>query len=141
MLILLTITVVLPIIFGEYQELELIHWEDKIRVDANVNSIVETYNRSMGYLSSLHTANQLLRIQKKLGIKGYHITERRIANFFNSYIVHEAFPFIERLNEIIQRLQSAGLYDEWDRRNQYLSDKAFLEQKLELFANQKASGC
>lgn len=78
-----------------------------------------------------------MRVQKKLGIKGYHLTDTFIYKYYNSYHVHEEFPFIGRLNEIIHRLQSAGLYDEWKRRDDRLSDKKFIEKKLEAFKNQK----
>lgn len=33
--------------------------------------------------------------------------------FLSSYHVNNDFPFIERFNDIIQRLQSGGLYEKW----------------------------
>lgn len=109
------------------------NWADKIRVDENVNSQAETYNRSLTFLSLLDSANKLLRVQKQLGIKGYHVTETYVHKYFHSHMVHKEFPFIDRLNEIIRRLQSAGLYDEWKRREDSLVDKLFIEEKREYF--------
>lgn len=106
-------------------------WEDKIRIDGDVINQAETYNRSLTFLALTETANQLLRVQKQLGIKGYHITDTYIRQYFNTYIVHDAFPFTERLNELIHWLQSAGLFNEWSRRESRANDKKFLQLKRE----------
>ncbi len=106
------------------------NWEDKIQVDPNVRLNAETFNRSLTFLTLSDDATMLLRIQKKLGIRGYHITEAHLNDYFDSYHVHKAFPFIERLNEIIRRLQSAGLYDEWKRRQDEFDEKKFIEEKF-----------
>lgn len=74
---------------------------------------IETYDTSTAFLSEKHQADKLINVQKRLQIRGYHISELYIAKLVVAYTVNDNFPFIERLNEINHRIQSSGLYQKW----------------------------
>lgn len=46
-----------------------------------------------------------------MDIKGYHISQLLISKYILSYGVNDEFPFVDRLNENIHWIRSAGLYD------------------------------
>lgn len=75
------------------------------------------FSRSVSFLASDDTIGVNSLIQKRLNIIGYHNTNIEIARFLFSYPVGETFLFTERLNEIIHRLHSAGLHDQWLRKD------------------------
>lgn len=90
-------------------------WSKKIKI-MNHNQLCQekiTY-RSISFTEGLSYANILLRAQKRMAIRGYHITQISIAKkYILSYGVNDEFPFVERFNEIIHWIRSAGLYDVW----------------------------
>lgn len=45
--------------------------------------------------------------------KRYHITPIQLQRIWYSHNVRYDFPFIDRVNEIIQRITTAGLYEKW----------------------------
>lgn len=92
------------------------HWTNRIYLRRSADLLPEifSYNTSMAVLLFKTHVNVLLEHQKRLNIRGYHIpTEFYILKFLCSYHVNNDFPFIERFNDIIQRLQSGGLYEKW----------------------------
>lgn len=107
-------------------------WDDKVIVMRGaVEEYIESYSRTMSVLLESDAANILLRIQKRLNIKGYHQPRIEISNLLFSYQVHERFLFFERLNEIIHRIQSAGLYELWLRRDMAYEETRILNKNLE----------
>ncbi len=62
------------------------------------------------YLTTERLSDRLLHLQKILQIKGYYAVKRAIMNAMSIYPVNNQFPFIERLNEILHRMKSSGLY-------------------------------
>ncbi len=93
------------------------NWEEKVIVlpEPLYNKQVGNFNRSGTFLVGLSTAKLLFYHQKRIGVKGYHNPNIRISNFFVSYKLSVRFLFFERLNDIIQRIHSAGLYQLWTR--------------------------
>lgn len=47
--------------------------------------------------------------------KRYHVTQLQLSWIWYSYNLRYDFPFIERINEVIQWVRVAGLYDKWWR--------------------------
>lgn len=90
-------------------------WNEKVvKVDLEVlESNIYMYNTSISFLSKRLDANILLDVQKRLNIRGYHISQLHINKLPVSYPVHANFPFVERINEIIHWIQNAGLYIKW----------------------------
>lgn len=56
--------------------------------------------------------------------KNYHITPIQLQRIWYSHHVRYDFPFIDRVNEIIQRITTAGFYDKWWR-DATIEDKIF----------------
>lgn len=91
-------------------------WIEKVHLGKNAEILPQlfAYNLTMSALLYKIHANILLEHQKRLHIRGYHIpSDFYVSTFLASYHVNNGFPFADRFNEIIQRVQSAGLYDKW----------------------------
>lgn len=91
-------------------------WTSKVhlRKSSDLLPQIFAYNTTMSVLLFKTHVNVLLEHQKRMTIRGYHIpTQFYIFKFLSFYHVNNDFPFIERFNEIIQRLQSAGMYEKW----------------------------
>lgn len=114
-------------------------WDEKIILIQDIRRLYEIYDRNMSYLVELETADILLKIQKSLGIKGYHKLTIAISIYLHSYHVNKGFPFLERLNEIIHRIQSAGLYTYWLERCREAEEKNISEKNLKRLQNVKGT--
>ncbi|XP_037040284.1 uncharacterized protein LOC119077206 [Bradysia coprophila] len=53
--------------------------------------------------------------EEKLGVRGFHISDVYLDESLYAYRVNDAFPFADRMNDIISRLQCAGLIERWTR--------------------------
>lgn len=90
-------------------------WRDKTQVldvyllDAEINK----FNTSISFLWNRPTVQCALRVQKRLNIRGYHITKANIYNQHLTYLLNRTFPFMERFDDIALRTKSSGLYDKW----------------------------
>lgn len=93
------------------------YWDDRVVVvpyeEIKVGSC--QFNRSISFLTYTDIKDVLLNVQRRLNLKGYYDTQIQIANFLFAYRVGDSFIFFDRLNEILLRIQSAGLYDIWER--------------------------
>lgn len=98
--------------------------------NAKLREYSRTFNRSMSFLTSLNNANTFVRAQKRLDIRGYHKTQIEVSSFPFSYPVNEKFVFFERLNEIVHRIQSAGLFREWIRQEYAQREKKILKANV-----------
>lgn len=78
---------------------------------------IEMFNTSMAFMTIPSYVNMLLGLQKRFNIKGYHNPRIQFFNSLFAYDVFDKFLFYERLNEIVHRIQSAGLYDLWGRQS------------------------
>ncbi len=91
-------------------------WGEKV-LESSVDEVVmeiSNFNTSMAYPLFDNKAQAMLEVQKRLNIKAYHLmTNTNIDNFLFSFDLNEYFPFIEPINDIIHRLQAAGLMDKW----------------------------
>lgn len=94
-------------------------WEHKVVFEEvhNFTDNLELYSRNKVYMLDSGVTNFLLRMQKRMNIKGYHKTNITMFILMFSYRVNENFLYFERLNEIIHRIKSAGLYDLWIERD------------------------
>lgn len=75
--------------------------------------IARGYNRTYAYSMVRHRAQQILNVQNRLKILGFHLTPDDLDTTLTSYFVSNRFPFLERLNDIVHRTKSSGLYDYW----------------------------
>lgn len=85
-------------------QLDYTNWTYKVRemdLDLLFNE-TEIFNRSISFLREMNYAKVSLKAQKRLDIKGYHISRVPVRSSFFSYIVNDDFPFIEHLKKIIQ---------------------------------------
>lgn len=100
-------------------------WNDKVSGPSSTKVVkIGTFNRSTSFLIQLDRAKLLSEYQKQSNIKGYHIANLRFFKYYASFPVRNGFPFIERFNEIIHRIQSSGLYEKWLRDYLILFTKA-----------------
>lgn len=74
----------------------------------------------------------MLQLQKRFNIRGYHISQTHTFSALDSYPVNEYFPFIDRLNEIIGWIRTAGLYERWRQEEFNAIMKDVLENRRNL---------
>lgn len=73
-----------------------------------------TFNTSMSFPLELGRAENLIKRQQQLGVRGYRFPlERHLQTTYASYPICEDYPFVDRLNGIIHRIHAAGLYNKW----------------------------
>lgn len=53
--------------------------------------------------------------EEKLDVRGFHVSEVYLQESLYSYRVNDAFAFADRMNDIINQLQGAGLIERWTR--------------------------
>ncbi len=91
-------------------------WSDKV-IAMNLLQLrkeFHEFNNSIAIYTVDYDGQQVLEVQKRLSIKAFHLlTEMYLEKYFVSYQLNYSFPFTERINEIIHRLQSAGLIAKW----------------------------
>lgn len=98
---------------------------------------IMSFNRSFAFIEDLRYAKNLLKPQKRLNVRGYHIPQFYIYNYVCSYEVHPDFPFLERLNEIVHWVRNAGLYDLWWRIDYAGYNKEVLKYYVKRFSTRK----
>ncbi len=64
-------------------------------------------------------------------IKKYHVSQIQLQWIWFSYNARYDFPFIDRINEIIQRVQTAGLYNQWRKYAIAILEKAYEKSATE----------
>lgn len=75
---------------------------------------LEAFNSSVAFLAMDHESQMYLKAQQRLDLKAYHLlAERSLGKWMLVFQPLEEFPFVERIEDITQRLQSAGLIDKW----------------------------
>ncbi len=90
----------------------------------------KSFNNSIAFLvyDDVHV---ILDVQSRLNIKAFHlITETQWSKMMFSYCPDRVFPFIKAIDDLIHRLQSAGLMAKWIRDKYELSMKDTLKINL-----------
>lgn len=80
---------------------------------------------------------QVIRVQKRLGIKGYHNPQIKTRSYYGLYTVSEKFLFFDRLNEIALLIRGAGLYDIWWRRYDATAESTMVKISLKRLKDHK----
>lgn len=114
------------------------NWHDKINITLIPKAYYdrfETFDRSTAYITVSYLIEPALRVQKRYNIRGYHDPHIDLLYAHFASLVGKRFLFFERLNDIIHRIQSAGLYDEWRRRADSNTEKRLLNRNLERVLN------
>lgn len=90
-------------------------WTDRVlKMDYYIYpKLYESSYESVSLLLELSDAKRLLRVEKKMNMAGHYIPPIRIFSTFMSHSTSKYFPFIERLNDIINWARSAGLTEKW----------------------------
>lgn len=90
-------------------------WNDKIHVTSFdlIKKEISKFNTSISFLMPGFHAQAVIAAQKRLNIRGYHISQLRVYKVIASHPVIDEFPFIERLNEIMHALKTSGMYEKW----------------------------
>lgn len=119
-----------------------LNWSDKMRLTKLpiLRGEAKTYNNSMCFMEEIDYADMLLRVQKRLNIKGYHKSQVQFSSELMSLVVADDFPFVERVNEIVHRVLSSGMYDVWDRYELSYDENKNLKRNLELLIDREGSG-
>lgn len=75
-----------------------------------------TFNNSVAYTALNDYVRWTLGAQKRLNLKAYYLlTGNVLMQYFVTLDVNPDYPFINRINVIFLRLQSAGLIDKWEK--------------------------
>lgn len=91
-------------------------WTDKVYEMSlkKQSKEVKSFNNSIAFFASDLEAGSFLEVQRRLNLKAYHLLS---GNFFDnslsSYLIRPDFPYIEAINDIIHRLNGAGLIGKW----------------------------
>lgn len=115
--------------------LEREDWGDRIYVCTKDNPIWN-FNRSHFAVFDLDTANYLVTAQKRLNIKGYHITNIHYTTDLLTYQIIQDFPFVERVNEIHQWLLQSGLFEMWMEEANFLLELGVVNNYRKNFPHQ-----
>lgn len=126
----------LQVIIGLFNRAGGKEWSDKMFMTKLFYDDLCAYNLSMCYFLDADYAQIILRVQKRLKIKGYHNPDIEIAKNYRGYLVYAKFLYFERLNDILHRIKSAGLYDLWKRQDEANDENVLLKQNVERLANQ-----
>lgn len=115
------------------------NWSDKIRVVEWQELLpqISSYNTSISFVTTRTYAKALITFQKIFDIQGYYIIDFTLNSRMAGYIVNDAFPFIERFNEIINWMRSAGLFEKW--RIDDVDEGAVISKKYRLLENSPQS--
>lgn len=91
------------------------NWTGRIDDNGPLFMKMDEFNQSHCYVAADFESELYLQIQKRLQISGYHISRVHISSAFKSFSIYPPhFPFSERLNEILHRVYSAGLFTFWE---------------------------
>lgn len=91
-------------------------WEGKVHGinHRQLEHDIWMFNNSIAFFAFDNEANVLLDLQKRLGLKAYHmLNDIFLGKYLIGFIVHPEFPFTEFINGIVHRLNDAGLIDKW----------------------------
>lgn len=94
------------------------NWSDKLHMlnTSDLNREIYLRNSSVSFVTLDKAAKILIIGQKRWNVRGYRVLAetksfmKKLASFY----VSENFPFIDRANEIIHRVLSAGLFKKWN---------------------------
>lgn len=93
------------------------NWADKMSKDYGTSNTSPVWNAMLSintskcFVHNIDTGYMMLRVQKRLNMKGFRISQVHIYSVHSAYPVTKDFPFIERLNDITHRIRSSGLFD------------------------------
>ncbi len=111
-------------------------WDDKIIVNLTLYSTnFELYEGTMAFFDVIYATNVILKVQNLLNIKGFHDTKIQIKSVPLSYPISDKFLFCERLSEIIQWIEAAGLYDKWAEGDWYSEEQRILAKNIDRLKN------
>lgn len=109
-------------------------WHNRI-VGKDVNAIYSAAMRfeRMSFLIEPAFYKPLLLAQKRLNVRGYEICYFRNPNpQLIAFTVNDAFPFMDRFNDIMRRVQSSGIFFHW-RANDDLDKTKRMVRRYQLF--------
>lgn len=112
-------------------------WSDKVhRLDsALIREEVYKFNTSIAFVAPDEIAQFCLEAQKRFSLKAYHLITEILEKSLVAFEVNPQFPFIESINNIIFRLQSAGLSDKWYKHGEQFVLKNMTEKNRNLLFN------
>lgn len=113
-------------------------WNDKILAlkEAEFFKQLQMYNASTSFLADQRYSQWVIQIQKRLNIKGFHNPKIQMFNYLVGYDIFYKFLFFERLHDVVLRIQSAGLWDIWWRKDYVGIRSKILERNGERLKDQ-----
>ncbi len=121
-------------------QLKNVNWTDRVRTIDNYflfNELVHSFNTSMAFIRDKYRADIQLNAQKRLNIRGYHISQVRLCPEIFTFLLNSDFPFIERVNEIIHRVTQSGLTSQWDLKRSAEYEEQLLEKNGEILGKRE----
>lgn len=113
-----------------------VNWTAKVRTleSLSFDDQISSFNTSISFLQELTFATILLSVQKRLKIRGYHISQVFLRPLLMTYLINKDFPFIERVNEIIHRVHQSGLTTQWNQESYVKIAGLLLERNTEILS-------
>lgn len=109
-------------------------WASKVH-GMNFDSLAyegQTFNKSISFFISGEQGSLLLEAQRRLSLKAYHkLGNSTLQRYLLSFRVGPNFAYVESVNDIIHRLNCAGLINKW--RNE--QNEELMQQILKLNVN------
>lgn len=105
-------------------------WMDRVHgMDLDqLSKDIYTFNNSIAFLIYERAAQMLLDVQNGLDFKAYHLlSDIFFSKYLQSFEMRQSFPYVEHVNDIIQRLLGAGLFDKWLDEYNERGERALLE--------------
>lgn len=119
------------------------NWTNKIR-SMNSTSLFTKHINSLDttgcYLYNLFFAKILIRVQERLNLYGHHISQIQLNGRTDTYPTSEDLPFVERINEIIDRIFQSGLHSPWERNLSRNNEHFLLERMRNMSINSESTG-
>lgn len=114
---------------------DFVGWSDKIH-ESNTNQLakeIRSFNNSIAFFTLDENMKIYLEVQKRLALKAYHVLgEVVLARYLVSYKISSKLPFDRSVNDIVHRLNAAGLMDKWFKDENEIGVREVCRRNLKL---------
>lgn len=91
-------------------------WDKKIQLisPSELQREINSFNNSIIFPRLYKDIKSAIDYHQRIGIRSYHISDQLyLSRTYFTFDVMQNSPFIERVNEIVHSIHSAGLFDKW----------------------------
>lgn len=116
-------------------------WDEKIFImePASYRKQFYNFNHSQSYVINDRYFDMMLRIQRRLNVRGYYDTGTVVATSFSMFPISETVLFPDKRNEVILWLHSSGLFHRWMVQFFATTEKRIIAAHRKKIKNQQAT--